>query len=134
MGAGYGDGRLWGAPQAQALPGAFSSGRPFLGCLLLGVPHPQRLGRGGRLGWGFRLPLPSRGMQPRSAGSSGLPASVPCGPCTHSLRCGRVWSGARAGVCFLANLTPHCSPLAARRVVGACLRGAWHLSADLEGS
>ena len=35
-------------------------------------------------------------------------------------------------MCFLANLTPYCSPLAARVVVDACLRGAWHLSADPE--
>lgn len=33
-------------------------------------------------------------------------------------------------MCFEANLTPHCSPLAARVVVGACLGVAWHLSAD----
>ena len=36
---------------------------------------------------------------------------------------------------FPAELDPpHCSPLAARVAVGACLGGAWHLSADPESS
>ena len=35
-------------------------------------------------------------------------------------------------MCFLAKLTPYCSPLAARVVVDACLGGAWHPSTDPE--
>lgn len=128
----------WARGPGMGAPGRSASPRSS-GCPFLRVPLPRgALRAGGRVEWGqavvgLRIPLvlsQPRGKQPPSARFSGLPACVPCDPYAHSLSGGRVWPPARAGVCFLANLTPHCSPLAARVVVGACLVGAWHLSAD----
>lgn len=93
------------------------------------------MGWGGPPGWGSLLSFP----RPQGSGPAG--SGPVCGvlraPCVCPVRppgpllprCSRLWPGAKAGVCFLANLNPHCSPLA-RVVVGACLGGAWYLSAD----
>lgn len=92
------------------------------------------------MGWGgpragdrccpFRAPRAAARRAAAGSAGSRAPCARPVRPPGPLLpRCSRLWPGAKAGVCFLANLNPHCSPLA-RVVVGACLGGAWDLSAD----